>query len=185
MTSFHRPDPTECASYFGKYVDAAAGALEAMDGASVVDLLTVQPVMLRDLLRGLTDDGARSAYAPGKWTLAESLVHVSDAERVFSYRLLRIARGDTTPLPGFEQDAWVPASGANERSLADILTEIDVVRASTLALAYSLTDEALARVGTASNNPISARALLWIIAGHMSHHLQVTRERYLAALRAD
>lgn len=177
--TLQRPESTEFAPYYGTYVDEAARALAAMNGATLADLLTVQPVALRETLQDADDRTAQFAYAPGKWTLGESLVHVADAERVFSYRLLRIARGDTTPLPGFNQDAWVPTSGATNRSLADILTEIDVIRASTLALLHSLDDSALSRTGTASEKTISARALVWIIAGHFSHHLELTRDRYL------
>lgn len=174
------PTAAEHAPYFAKYVEAASRAVAMLEGGTVVDLLTLQPVALRSMLEGADDDVARRAYAPGKWTLAESLVHTSDAERVFAYRLLRVARGDATPMPGFEQDDWVPLSGANARTLSDILTEIDVVRAATLSLVHSLGDEAFLRVGTASGNPVSARALTWIIAGHFAHHLELTRDRYLA-----
>lgn len=174
-----QPVPTEFSPYYAGYIASAARQVAMLEGGSVVDLLTLQTTALRDLLGDVGDTFARQAYAPGKWTLSESLVHVADTERVFSYRLLRVARGDTTPLPGFDQDAWVPFSGANERALSDILIEIDVVRASTLALLHSLDEAAFLRVGTASGNPVSARALAWIIAGHFSHHLELTRDRYL------
>ena len=173
------PTPAEHAPYYGKYVEMAARDVAALDGGSLPDLLTVQTVTLHGLLDGIDDGFARKSYAPGKWTLAESLVHVADTERVFSYRLLRVARGDSTPLPGFEQDQWVPLSGANGRPPSDILIEIDVVRAATLALVHSLDDSALMRTGTASGNPVSVRALVWIIAGHFAHHLEITRDRYL------
>jgi hypothetical protein len=178
--SISLPAPTEFNPYYAKYIDGAARQVAMLEGGSVVDLLTLQTAALRDLLASVDDAFARQAYAPGKWTLAESLVHVADAERVFSYRMLRIARGDATPLPGFDQDTWVPLSGANERALGDILIEIDVVRAATLALLHSLDDAAFLRIGTASGNPISVRALAWIIAGHFTHHLELTRDRYLA-----
>jgi hypothetical protein len=174
------PAPTEFSPYYAGYIEGAARQVAMLEGGSVLDLLTLQTAALRDLLAGVDDTFARQAYAPGKWTLAESLVHVADTERVFSYRLLRVARGDGTPLPSFDQDAWVPLSGANGRALADILIEIDVVRAATLALLHSLDESAFLRIGTASGNPISGRALAWIIAGHFSHHLELTRERYLA-----
>lgn len=183
--SLSRPAAHEHAPYYGTYVDAAARSLAALEGAGLADLLTLQPVALRALLTGVTEGQLRSGYAPGKWTLAESLVHVADAERVFAYRLLRVARGDTTPLPGFDQDPWVPMSRANERRLSDILTEIDVVRAASLSLIHSLSDEDFARTGTASGQPVSARALAWIIAGHFGHHLELTRERYLAAAQPE
>lgn len=174
-----RPTAAEHAPYYGKYIDAAERAVAAQGGAALPDLLAAQPAALRALLRGVDDGFARRAYAPGKWTLLESLLHVSDTERVFSYRMLRVARGDSTPLPGFEQDDWVPLSGANARTLSDILTELDLVRGATLALVRSLDDAAFARIGTASGNTVSARALVWIIAGHFAHHLDFTRDRYL------
>ena len=120
-----------------------------------------------------------AAYAPGKWTLAESLLHVADTERVFAYRALRVSRGDQTPLPGFDQDPWVPLSGADRRTLADILTEIEAVRNANLHLIRAFDDAAASRMGTASGNPVSVRALVWIIAGHFAHHLELTRTRYL------
>lgn len=178
--SLSRPDAHEFAPYYGKYIDAAEQAVAQLDGGTLPDLLTLQPVLLRQLLHGIDDAFARRAYAPGKWTLLESLLHVADAERVFSYRMLCIARGDTTPLPSFDQDSYVPQSRANERPLGDILTEIDVVRASTLALLHSLDDASLMRLGTASGMAVSARGLAWIIGGHFGHHLALTRDRYLA-----
>jgi hypothetical protein len=179
------PAATEHAPYFAGYIGAASRAVAMLEGGTVVDVMTLQPVALRSLLADVDDSLLRRSYAPGKWTLAESLVHVSDAERVFSYRLLHVARGDSAPLPSFEQDGWVPLSGANERSLSDILTELDVVRASTLSLVHSLKDEAFLRMGMAARNPVSARALAWIIAGHFAHHLELTRDRYLAGPAAS
>ena len=117
------PAATELAPYFVKYVDAASRAAAMLESGTVEELLSKQPVDLHHLLDGVDDEFARRAYAPGKWTLAESLVHVADTERVFAYRLLRIARGDTTPLAGFEQDDWVPLSGANTRRLGEIFME--------------------------------------------------------------
>ncbi len=178
--SLARPDAHEFAPYYGNYIDAAARWVGELAGGTLPDLLTIQTVETRTLLSGIDDDFARRAYAPGKWTLLESLQHVADAERVFSYRMLSIGRGDPSPLPGFDQDAWVPNSRANERTLSDILTELDVVRASTLALLHSLDDESLLHLGTASGNPVSARALAWIIGGHYAHHHALTRDRYLA-----
>lgn len=178
--SLARPDVHEFAPYYGKYIEAAAAAVGALNGGALPDLLTLQTVELRALLAGTTDERAREAYAPGKWTLLESLLHVADTERVFSYRMLSIARGDQTALPGFDQDAWVPNSRAHERTLEDILIEIDVVRASSLALLHSLDSASLMRIGTASGQSVSARALAWIIGGHFTHHHALTRDRYLA-----
>jgi len=177
--SLARPDAHEFAPYYGTYIDAASRAVGELAGGTLPDLLTIQTVELRSLVAGVDDAFARKAYAPGKWTLLESLLHVADAERVFSYRMLSIGRGDPSPLPSFDQDAWVPQSRANERTLSDILTEIDVVRASTLSLLHSLDDASLMRIGNASGKPVSARALAWIIGGHFTHHHGLTRDRYL------
>lgn len=176
-----RPSSDEHAPYYQKYIDATTNALAARTLSDVVTLLSSQAAELHALLDTADPQLAGFAYAPGKWTLAESLVHVADTERVFSYRLVRIARGDTTPLPGFDQDTWVPQSRATQRPIADVLREIDATRASTLALIHSLDDEAIAQRGTASDFPVTARALVWILAGHMAHHLEITRTRYLAA----
>ena len=129
-------------------------------------------------LRAVPESRAGYRYAPGKWTLAEMMVHVADTERVMSYRLLRIARGDQTPLPGFEQDDWVPMSGAATRTLASLATELEAIRAATLALVRGVPPEAWERRGTASGFTFSARALAWVIAGHEQHHLALLRERY-------
>jgi hypothetical protein len=168
-----RPAPSEFAPFYAGYV------ARVPDG----DLLQTLEAGLSDYLATLgTLPEARGgfAYAPGKWTLRELLGHVIDAERVFAYRAMRIARGDTTPLPGFDEKAWVPASQANQRSLADLLAELRAVRVATIALLRHLPEDAIDRVGTASDHPVSVRGLAWIIAGHPIHHLGVVRERYLA-----
>ncbi len=180
MTALNtRPSADEHAAFALVYLDTTAGALSAAGNPSLLALLNTQPAALHTLVSGVNDATAQRSYAPGKWTLAESLLHVADTERVFIYRLLRIARGDKTPLPGFDQDVWVPESRAANRTLADILTEIDVVRAATLALVRSLDENSAVQVGTASGNPVSVRALAWMIAGHFQHHLEIIRTRYL------
>lgn len=175
-----RPTPAEHAPFATTYIDATAKALAAMDTDHLWSLLVTQPMALVELLDSADPSLVDYAYAPGKWTLGESLVHVADTERVFAYRLMRIARGDMTPLPGFEQDDWVPESRTKGRPLDDILTEIQTVRAATLSLVKSLDDKAWAQVGVASGHPASTCALAWMIAGHFAHHLDLTRERYLA-----
>ncbi len=105
--------------------------------------------------------------------------HVADTERVMAYRALRIARGDTTPLPGFDENGYAAASGADRRTLADLAAELAHVRAATLDLLRPLDGEALERAGVASGTPVTVRALAWIIAGHETHHRRILRERYL------
>jgi len=177
--SIPRPAPDEFPPYALTYVQAAADALTRYGLTNVHDLLVRQPADLAALLAGVSDEHARRAYAPGKWTLLESLVHTVDTERVFSYRLLRAARGDRTALAGFDQDAWVPCSGANERRLGSVITEFGAVRAATLALVTPLDQNALARRTEASGRDVSARGLAWMMAGHVDHHLRLTRELYL------
>ena len=118
-------------------------------------------------------------YAENKWTIKEILVHIMDDERIYAYRALRIARNDKTPLPGFEQDDYVPFSKANQRSLASILREYKTVRQATVSLFTSFNMEDLLRIGTANDHPVSVRALAWHIAGHELHHLNIIKERYL------
>lgn len=131
------------------------------------------------LLADLSDDQALHRYAPGKWSIKDVVAHVADAERVFSYRILRFARADDTPLPGFDETAWASAASADRRPLSDLLAELQAVRASTVALLRGLTADALERTGTANGVPISVRAMAWIVAGHELHHRHILRERYL------
>ena len=118
-------------------------------------------------------------YAPDKWTLKESWIHVLDTERIFALRALRISRGDTTPLPGFDQNEYVPFYNADNRSAESIIEEYKAVRTSTIHFLKSLDADALTRLGTASESPVSVRALMFMLGGHELHHLNLTTERYL------
>ncbi|MBX9927407.1 MAG: DinB family protein [Gemmatimonadaceae bacterium] len=118
------------------------------------------------------------AYAPGKWTVAESALHVLDTERVFAYRALRIGRGDPTALPGFDQDVFVPHSGANARSVESLRAEWCALRASTVSLFEGFPAAAWSRVGEASGNALMAGACAWIVAGHCEHHVRVFEAKY-------
>ncbi|WP_136465256.1 DinB family protein [Flagellimonas onchidii] len=135
---------------------------------------------LVSLLESVSENKLSYAYAEGKWTLAELLLHVIDAERVFQYRALRFARNDSTPLAGFDQDIYVPKSNASKRKKEDIIQEYKTVRESTLSLFRTFDKEALLRVGTASGSEMSTRAMGFIICGHQAHHLKIVRERYLS-----
>jgi uncharacterized damage-inducible protein DinB len=175
MSTFSPPPAvTEYAPFHHTYIRLISG--------DPLAALRAQPQELRRLLAGLRDEQALLRYAPGKWSLKEMLVHMLDTERIFAYRALRIARGDTTPLPGFEQDDYVPASNADARPLADILAEYTTVRAASLSLLESFTAEAVGRQGTASGQPVSVRAMAYILAGHEAHHLHILQERYLPQL---
>ena len=119
------------------------------------------------------------AYAEGKWTVKDVLLHVIDTERIFAYRALRIARSDKTPLPGFEQDTYVSNGEAKNRTLVSLIGEYKSVRQATITLFSSFDSNALLRIGKASGSPISVRALGFIIVGHDNHHAQIIKERYL------
>ena len=130
------------------------------------------------LLRSVKDDKANFAYAPGKWTVKEVLGHMSDVERVMSYRALRIARSDNTPLPSFDENAWVPAAKFGRLPLHQLVDEFMAVRQATIHLLNELEADAFQRKGTASNKEITVRALFFIIAGHERHHVKLLHERY-------
>ena len=171
MSTFPRPVETEHAPYYSKYTSLVP------DG-DIVDLLSGQMHTTLAALAKVSEEQSLAAYAPGKWTLRESLLHIIDAERVFAYRALRIARNDQTPLAGFDQDAYVPESGANARSWKSLLEEFSQTRESTLALFRGLPPVGWVRHGTASENPVSVRALAFIIAGHELHHMELFRREY-------
>jgi hypothetical protein len=130
------------------------------------------------LMRAYPATALATPHAPGEWTLLDVFQHVIDNERVFAYRALRIARGDATPLPGYEQDDYATAANANARDLEDLLTEYRAVRAASIALLGSFDEAALARTGTASGNPLSVRAAAYVIAGHELYHLRSIVENY-------
>jgi hypothetical protein len=117
-------------------------------------------------------------YAPGKWSIKQVLLHLSDVERVFVYRAMRFARRDATPLPGFDEDAWAPESGADDRSLADLAAEWAAVRRASLALFRGLPASAWGHRGLSNGKEISVRALAYATAGHVRHHLEVLEQRY-------
>ncbi|MGC9946662.1 MAG: DinB family protein [Bryobacteraceae bacterium] len=168
------PDASEYAPYYGKYI-ALVG------GHDVVAALEDQPRETLALLAALSEEQGDYRYAPDKWSIKEMLGHVIDAERVFSYRALRFARNDRTPLASFEQDDYVRSGDFGDRRLADLIEEFVCVRRATVWLFRHLSGEAWMRRGTASDNPVSVRAVAYIIAGHELHHRRVLQEKYLVA----
>ena len=119
------------------------------------------------------------SYAEGKWTIKEIIQHIIDTERIFAYRALRISRNDKTPLPGFDENDYVDNTNAKRRGIQDLLSEFSAVRHSNLLMYKSFSDEQLRRIGIASNNEVSVRALGFLILGHLKHHQKVFQERYL------
>ena len=166
-----RPEAEESLAYYHRYI-------ARVSDEPLGDQLTAQLREIERLFEQVTDRSALARYAEGKWSIKEILGHLSDTERIFAYRLLRIARGDATPLPGYEEDAYVPAGRFDERPLPMLLAELRAVRLSTAALLEGLPEEAWARWGEANGSPITARAPAFIIVGHCTHHLGVLRERY-------
>jgi len=175
-STISRPDATEYAPYYGRYIDLVPEG----------DLIITLSQQINDtsaLLRGIPEPQAETRYEPGKWSIKEMTGHLVDTERIMSYRALRIARADETPLPGFEQDDYVRAANFDARTLAHLLEEYLAVRAATLALFRNLDAAAIARRGMANNVPVTVRALAYIIAGHERHHVNVLRTKYLPLLK--
>lgn len=170
-TSVQRPATTEYAPFYNSYVSAVP------DG-DLLAFLRQQGEETVTLLRSVKEDRSRFRYGPGKWSIREVAGHLADSERVFTYRALTFARGDATPLPSFEENAWAAVSNADRRPLADHIGELAAIRSATLALFRGFTDVEYARVGTASGHKITVRALAFITAGHELHHVKVLRERY-------
>ncbi len=167
-----RPETNEYAPYYGTYISL-------IEGDDVMPVLKDQPAELNALISQMPEEKGKFAYAEGKWTIKELLSHLIDGERMFAYRVLRVSRGDETPIEGFEQDNYIENSNANNRSFAELLDEFDLQRRSNMLMINNLSDEASRRMGTASGNPISARALVYIMAGHVKHHIRILEERYL------
>jgi hypothetical protein len=165
-----RPESTEYAEFYGKYI------ARVPDG-SLLDFLSRQLGDYRELFSGVSDDAASARPLPDKWSAKEILGHVCDTERVISYRALRFARGDTRELLGFEQDDFVREAHSNARPLADLISELESVRRASIALLGSLPKEAATRSGVANKNPVTVRALAYVIAGHAEHHLESLRAR--------
>lgn len=167
-----RPVPGEYAPGFERY-------LARVPDGDVIEALIGGIEVAAGLLHDVSEDTAARAYAEGKWTLKEVLQHVADAERIFAYRALRIARGDTTELPGWDENAYAPASEANARSLDSLVNEVESVRDATVTLFEGLPGAAWTRRGRANGVEVTVRAVAWITAGHLLHHLAIIEERYL------
>jgi hypothetical protein len=166
-----RPEPTEYAEFYRGYV-------ERVPDRPLLEHLALQGEATRALLAAVPPEKAGYRYAAGKWSVCEIAGHLGDSERVFAYRALRIARGDTTPLAGFDEKAWMTMAGFDRRGLPDVLAELVAVRQATLALLRGLEEAAYLRQGVANDATVSVRAIAHIIAGHELHHLAVLRERY-------
>jgi hypothetical protein len=166
-----RPEPDEIPAHFVGYIERVPEHDPVMVCASQIEETLA-------LLRGVSETDATYRYGRGKWSIKEVVGHLADTERIMSYRALRIARGDVTPLPSFDENAYVPVANFDNRSLADLVGELRTVRAATLALFRTFDADAWRRRGIASGKPVSVRALGFIIPGHERHHVEVLRTRY-------
>jgi uncharacterized damage-inducible protein DinB len=170
-----RPQQGDYALFYQKYVALVPSG----------DFLEILQEQQRDLIRlfsPLSEQQAEFRYAAGKWSIKEVLGHINDAERIFSYRLLRIARGDRTPLASFDQEPYIQTGNFSDRKLQDLLHEFSTVREATVSLIRSLDDAAWLRRGVASQKEVSVLALAFVIAGHERHHRVILEERYLPAI---
>ncbi|MES2274480.1 MAG: DinB family protein [Bacteroidota bacterium] len=167
-----KPLPGEYAPYYETYV-----SLVKTD--NIINLLTKLQDSTFNFFNNLPADKAEYAYADGKWTIKQVVGHLIDAERVFAYRLFCFSRGDKSSLPSFDENSYVENGGFNKRSLLNLIEEFKTVRAANIYLLKSISNEQSVIVGTASNVPVSVRALAYIMAGHELHHLRIINERYL------
>jgi len=166
-----RPHPTEYGAYYTGYIR------QVPDG-DILEILEVQRDETSRLLTRVSTAQETYRYAPGKWSVKEVVGHMADAERVFAYRALRFSRNDSTPLPGFDQDAYVAAAHFERRALPDLAAELYHQRTANLLLFRGFDAEEALRTGTASDHPFSVRALAYILAGHERHHVRILQERY-------
>ena len=170
-----RPEPTEYADFYANYISQ-------VPGSDALSVLEAQRVQMLQLFAGRSERDGSFRYAPGKWTVKEVLGHITDAERIFTYRALRIGRGDQTPLPSFEQDDFVKNGEFGKRTLSGLVEEFAAVRGASLALFRSFQEEAWPRRGVASQKEVTVRALAFITAGHQIHHRTILEERYFPAI---
>jgi len=167
-----RPEKSEYAEFYANYI-------ALVEETDIISALKNQPEDLQKLLAGISIEKEDFRYQPGKWSFKELVGHIVDGERVFSYRALRISRGDQTPLAGFEENSYVANSNFTNSNLADLIEEFSLLRAANVLLFKNLRDEAWQRTGTASEATVSVRALAFMMVGHVRHHANILRERYL------
>jgi hypothetical protein len=167
-----RPEENEYPTYYESY-------LKLVPERNLLEILEHQLTNAVTLFSGLREEQGNIAYASGKWTVKEVVGHVMDTERIMSYRLLRIARGDKTPLAGFSEEDYAIEGSFSERPLSELVEEFQAVRKSTLSLLRGIPEHAWLRSGTANELPITARAIAYIIAGHGIHHTNIIKEKYI------
>ena len=172
-----KPERSEAAEYYFRYIDQ-------VQDADVVSVLRAQREETLALLRGVPESMAGHRYAPGKWTLREVVGHINDTERLFCGRAFWFARGFDSPLPSFDQNVAIDAGRFNDRSWSGLIDEFAAVRDATITFFASLAPDVWDRRGIASDNPFTVRALAFLGAGHVTHHLAIVRAKYLASTPA-
>jgi hypothetical protein len=171
------PTPDEYASYYADYIE------RARQKADVLAALLQQIDDIKSTLGHLTDEQARFKFGSTEWSIKEVLGHVNDVEHIFSYRLLRISRNDATPLSGFEDGDYVREAGFDNFPLDDLIAEFESVRRANILAIKNMREESTHRLGIASGATVSARALIYIMVGHVEHHMASLRENYLRNLK--
>jgi hypothetical protein len=171
----NRPEASEYADYYANYI-------AKVPGSDVLSILESQRLQMLQLFAGRSERDGSFRYAPGKWTVKEVLGHITDTERIFTYRALRFARADQTPLPGFEQDDYVRSGAFGERTLAGLSEEFGAVRSASIGLFRSFKEDVWVRRGMANEKEVTVRALAFITAGHQMHHRIILEERYFPAI---
>jgi uncharacterized damage-inducible protein DinB len=167
-----RPDRSEAADYYFRYIDQVAGD-------DINRVLDEQLAETRTLFRSISEDQSQHRYAADKWSVRQVVSHLSDTERLFVFRAFWFARGFESALPSFDQHLAAAAAEADRRSWRSVVEEFETVRAASVTFFRDLPEPAWGRRGTASDNPFTVRALPWLAAGHVTHHTNVLRERYL------
>lgn len=166
-----KPHVSEYPAYYHRYI-------ESVGDDDVRPVFTDQVECFTRLMSTMTDEDALFRYAEGKWSVKQVIGHLIDCERVFAYRAMCIARGETQALPGFDENAYVANASFDQRPIAHILDEFVAVRLGTILLYDSLSSVEQLLSGVANNNPVTVRSLMWIIAGHTQHHLRILEEKY-------
>jgi hypothetical protein len=167
------PTNEEYAPFYSDYIQ------RAVQRGDVYAALSLQIDEFHAAFDALTQPQARFKPGPDEWSVKEVIGHLNDVERVFSYRLLRVSRGDATPLPGFEQEDYVRAAGFDDWSLTDLVSEFEHLRLANILLVQHMNEETIDRLGTASGATISTRALIHMLVGHVEHHMASLHEKYL------
>lgn len=168
-----RPEKSEYAEFYANYVSL-------VEETDVIPALENQAEDLWKLLAEISTEQENFRYASGKWSIKELLGHIIDGERVFAYRAFRISRGDKTPLASFEENIYVANANFADSNLGDLLEEFSLLRAGNVSMFKNMTDEMWQRTGTASDALVSVRALAYIMVGHVRHHANILRDRYLS-----